>query len=66
MNSHLNRGAWKKMENIWDKTLQTGQKVEVDIKPIYSGDSKRPDVFNISYWIDGKKKTAFFENKLGG
>lgn len=66
MNSNLNRGSWKKMENKWDGALKNGKKIEVDIKPIYKGDSKRPEAFSVKYWIDGKKKTAFFENKPGG
>ena len=66
MNSNLNRGAWKKMENIWDKALQAGQKVEVDIKPIYSGDSKRPDKFKVIYKIDGKEFMKKLKNEAGG
>ena len=66
MNSNLNRGAWKKMENGWDKALNTGKNVRVNIKPIYTGASRRPDVFNVNYWIDGKKNTEFFKNGNGG
>jgi len=66
MNSNLNRGAWKKMENIWDKALQAGKKVEVDIKPIYSSDSKRPDKFIVRYKIDGRPNVKQFNNTVGG
>ena len=66
MNSNLNRGEWKKMENKWNNALKEGKKVEIDIQPIYKGNSNRPEVFSVKYWVDGKKKTAFFENKPGG
>jgi len=66
MNSNLNRGAWKRMENLWDDALKAGKNVEVDIRPIYKADSKRPEAFSVKYWVEGKKKTAFFENKPGG
>ena len=66
MDSNLNRGEWKRMENKWDDALKEGKKVEVDINPIYEGNSKRPEAFSVKYWVDGKKKTAFFENKPGG
>ena len=66
MNSNLNRGAWKKMENKWADALKNGKEVKVEIKPLYEGSDKRPSAFQAKYWIDGKKKIAFFENKPGG
>ena len=66
MNSNLNRGQWKRMENKWADALNSGKEVSIDIKPIYEGSSKRPSAFKVKYWIDGKTKTAFFENKHGG
>ena len=47
-------GKWYKMEMEWAKALDSGKKVEVNIKPIYSGSSKRPDSFEVSYSVDGK------------
>jgi hypothetical protein len=54
------------MENKWADALKAGKEVSVDIKPIYEAASKRPVAFDVKYMIDGKKKTAFFENKQGG
>ena len=34
MNSNLNRGVWKKLENEWVKSLKEGKTVEVKIEPI--------------------------------
>jgi len=32
------------------------------IKPVYSGDSRRPAKYEVEYKIDGKKKIRNFEN----
>jgi len=34
MNSNLNRGEWKKLENGWVKSLKESKTVEVKIEPI--------------------------------
>jgi len=62
MNAKLNRGAWKKMENIWATALKEGKKVNVDISPIYKGMSKRPIKFQVTYNINGKKFFKAFKN----
>jgi filamentous hemagglutinin len=59
---NLNRGNWKTMENTFSEALQKGSKVEVEIKPIFSGTSKRPTKFEVEYWIDGKYKFVEFDN----
>lgn len=68
MDSNLNRGAWKQMENIWVKVLKgpPSQDVKVDIEPVYEGESKRPVAFSVKYWIDGRYSTQYFRNKPGG
>jgi uncharacterized cupredoxin-like copper-binding protein len=66
MNSNLNRGRWKRMENKWVDALKLNKEVRVDIRLIFEGSNKRPTAFSVKYWIDDKKKTAFFENKHGG
>lgn len=65
MNSNLNRGAWKCMENEWAAALKAKppKEVEVDIRPVYKGDSKRPDSFIAKYTIDGKPYKQRFKNK---
>ena len=68
MNSNLNRDAWKRMENQWAEALDSDppKTVKVDIEPIYDGDNKRPEVFEVVFWVDGEREKRFFENKLGG
>ena len=50
-NSNLNQSAWKRMENLWHKALGEGKDVEVDIRPHFSGNSLRPDRFDVTYNI---------------
>ncbi len=54
MNSNLNRGEWKALENRWAKALQEGKTVKVKIEPVYQGTDIRPIKFKISYSIDNK------------
>ncbi|WP_099073739.1 DNA/RNA non-specific endonuclease [Proteus alimentorum] len=35
MNSNLNRSEWKKMENIWARSLKENKEVNVKIEPVY-------------------------------
>lgn len=69
-NANLNRGEWKAMENEWAKAKEDGKKVEVQIKPLYYDNSKRPEYFAVTYKIDGiDHPLRFFENmsaKEGG
>nr|WP_318526928.1 DNA/RNA non-specific endonuclease [Xanthomonas sacchari] len=50
MNSNLNKGAWKAMENEWAGALREGKSVKIKIEPSYTG-SGRPDKFNVTYQI---------------
>ncbi|PFM43974.1 ubiquinone biosynthesis methyltransferase UbiE [Bacillus cereus] len=66
MNGNVNVSAYKKLEYAWAKALKDKQKVIVDIKPIYEGESLRPSRFKIKYKIDGKKHEEILENVYGG
>ncbi|MCD7911092.1 ribonuclease YeeF family protein [Bacillus velezensis] len=67
MDGNLNKGEWKKLENMWTQELNSGKTVEVRINPVYKGDSHRPTSFNIDYKI-GNSDWEFvrFKNKPGG
>ncbi|MES5955734.1 DNA/RNA non-specific endonuclease [Bacillus fungorum] len=62
----MNVSACKKLESAWAKALRDKQKVIVDIKPIYEGESLRTNRFKIKYKIDGKKHEEILENVYGG
>ena len=65
MNSNLNRGDWRIMENQWATALESGQEVQVFIEPVYEGVSQRPTDFFVEYYIDGEKTTRIFPNPPG-
>ena len=67
MNSNLNRGAWKQMENNWFNALQEGKTVKVKIEPLYRGTDTRPTGFRVLYSFDnGKFNKITFKNSPGG
>ena len=71
MNRDINRsgGEWFNMEKEWAKVLKETppRKVTVNIEPIYSGKSLRPDRFELVYQIDGDvPKFKTIENQIGG
>nr|WP_252738976.1 DNA/RNA non-specific endonuclease [Colwellia sp. D2M02] len=68
MDGNLNKGAWKRMENTWAKALKGNppKEVKVEINAIYEGSSKRAEAFDVTYFIDGKKKSTTLLNKSGG
>lgn len=66
MDSNLNRGKWRLMEDEWAKALGAGKEVSVKIEVVYSGLSQRPTEFIVNYWIDGNQITKIFLNIAGG
>lgn len=60
---NLNRGAWKAMENDWAEALEEDQPVEVAITPVYLGETKRPDGFDVIYQIGQDLYTKTFYNE---
>ena len=67
MNSNLNRGELKALENRWAKALQEGKTVYVKIEPLYEGTSLRPESFYITSSIDGETLLEHtFKNAPGG
>ena len=67
MDSNLNKGEWKKLENDWKDALDDGEEVKVKITPFYEGNSQRPERFKIEYKIsDDEWKERKFKNAPGG
>lgn len=71
MNRDINRsgGEWFNMEKDWAKALKETppKKVTVNIEPIYSGESLRPDRFKVKYQVEGRKSVMkVIENQIGG
>ena len=66
-NMNLNRGQWREMERQWGIAASEGKTVEIEITPVYTGDSVRPDRFEVVYRIDGGDPIPKeFVNRPGG
>lgn len=63
---NFNRGAYKRLENTWQRALDNGQSVYIDIKPSYPGASLRPESLDVLYKIDDVPYTKSFFNRQGG
>lgn len=67
MDANLNKGAWKKMENLWANALENGERVSVKIIPKYKNDNLRPDSFIVRYKIgNGKVIRESYKNSPEG
>jgi hypothetical protein len=65
-NMNFNRGAYKIVENSWQRALDSGSSVKFDIVPKYLGNSLRPHTIDVIYWIDGVPYQKSFFNRPGG
>jgi hypothetical protein len=66
-NGNFNNSAYKKLENSWQKALENGQSVKVEIVPSYTGTSLRPDSITVRQWIgDVEKAPITYGNNYGG
>ncbi|WP_163392565.1 DNA/RNA non-specific endonuclease [Enterovibrio norvegicus] len=67
MNGNLNKGEWKKLEIEWADALKDGKVIKVNVMPVYSGESLRPDSFKIEYSINNSRPIIKdFKNSPGG
>ena len=64
--ANFNRSGYAKLENEWRSSLKAGKKVQVDIQAYYAGSSKRPDIIEVRYFIDGKEHKQKYPNKSKG
>ena len=59
----INKGAYKSFENYLAEELESGKDVYVDIRPVYKGDSHRPDNLIAIYTVNGIVKMRVFPNE---
>lgn len=67
MDEFVNKSSYKKLENTWKDALNPKpgiplKTVEVNIRPVYQGNSTRPIKFNITSKIDGVEYKAMIRN----
>ncbi|AOL05478.1 hypothetical protein WI95_06290 [Burkholderia contaminans] len=66
-NGNFNNGAYKSLENSWQRSIEQGKSVEVEITPTYAGESLRPSAITVRQWIDGIPSDPIkFGNNIGG
>lgn len=66
MDSEVNRwGDFRKFEQEMKEQIQNGHEVVVDHRPIYEGDSLRPQSIEIDYLIDGEPFKEVVSNPTG-
>ncbi|WP_304991273.1 DNA/RNA non-specific endonuclease [Burkholderia plantarii] len=65
-NMNFNRGSCKALENSWQRAINVGSSVYVDITPKYSGGSLRADPLIVIYSVDEVPYQKSFMNRLGG
>lgn len=58
----FNRSAYASLEKRWDKIKAAGQRVDIDIRAIYEGLSRRPSLLVVRYYVDGKPFLERFPN----
>lgn len=54
----LNQGEYKKLENMWAKEIELGNKVAVTVDVIYDGSGSRPTGFKVRYSINGIRQPS--------
>lgn len=62
MNSELNQGAYKAMEDSLAEAISNGEIVSGTIELVYSGQSFRPDSLEVVYTIGKQLFRILFEN----
>lgn len=60
--SKINQGDFNKFECDLAKEVKLGKEVTVDVQPIYSEDSRRPDAIVVTYSIEGEIGMRIFPN----
>ncbi|PZU11968.1 MAG: hypothetical protein DI605_01060 [Sphingomonas sp.] len=61
--ANFNRGAYRTIEDRWDKAEKAGKRVDVRIMAFYLGQSKRPSQIVVSYEVNGILYRRSFPNE---
>jgi len=64
--ANFNRGEYRVLENGWANDIKRGKQVYVAIVPHYDGSSKRPSVIDVTYTVNGTRRTRSFSNSSKG
>jgi len=61
--ANFNRGTYRLLEDQWAKAKRAGKKVEIVIVPGFEPGSKRPYELDVTFWVDGQKRSVKFRNE---
>lgn len=64
--ANFNRGQYRALEDQWAKAIARGEKVLVDLKPVYRGSSKRPSSILIVWTTGTSLRRMRLKNERGG
>ena len=64
--SHINRGAYRTLEDALRRDVEGGAQVRIRIRPTYPGTSLRPNGITVDYWVNGVPDRVRFTNKREG
>ncbi|WP_396587709.1 DNA/RNA non-specific endonuclease [Bermanella sp. R86510] len=59
-------GAFGRLEMKWAEAIKSGSNVSIKVQPHYTGNSLRPDFFDVTDIIDGVEKRKRIYNRPGG
>ncbi|MEP9359446.1 DNA/RNA non-specific endonuclease [Sphingomonas sp. KR3-1] len=58
----FNQTEYAALERSWDKAMDAGHTVRIDIRASYEGISRRPSWITAYYWFDGERRVRRFPN----
>lgn len=61
--AEINRNDFKNFENELADAVKGGKEVNVNIEPIYEGESRRPIAIAVTYSIDSEESIRIFPNR---
>lgn len=63
---NFNRGRYRLLEDQWARAKRAGKKVSVKIVPGFIGSSRRPAIIDITFTINGEKRSVKLANEPQG
>ncbi len=61
--ANFNRGRYRLLEDEWAKAKRAGKKVKIVIVPGFETGSTRPYQLDVTFWIDGQRRSVKFQNE---
>lgn len=59
---NFNRSGYRKLEDEWTRNKRAGRRVRVRIVPHFDKGSRRPDIINVYFWLNGERRSQRYSN----